>query len=298
MFENFVYQFRDSIYNPDFYETLDKRSIAQSVGYFALLVALVGFVTAALLTISLIPRYQDFVDRGTILTYLPTEGALTIREGLASSTLSEPFPIAMPQTWKSAEGPANLIVIDTKVETADLALPAARDAFAVLTQRALILSGGGIDMPPSPGQSVSLETAPEVTLDRASIERINEWLALHPARVAIFFFLGVYIKFFLGALLYLIYFILMAPFAFIIARYFQHDHVNYHDAYIASIHSFTLPIVASGIFLVIGLAIPFWLWGTVFSAVILYMNWRPMGIEEGNDDSEDGIDEEKINPYR
>lgn len=295
MLANFGRTMRDSIYNPDFYELLDERTVWQSIGYFFMLGAVVGFVISFVSAVEYTPIFKSFVERHAIVSYWPPNLTVEIRNGVASSTLStsptstEPIALAMPASMQHLDGPGNLLVIDTSTSTSSATALATKNTLAVLTRRTIILSYGGLLAPPDSGETIPLAGMPDATINRATLAQINGWLADHTASLMVFYFAGIYIRFLILLILYFAYFFLFTPIAFLIARFFGHDHVSYRDAYIASLHAFTLPLIAGSALSAAGLDIPFWLWGATFSAMILFINWRPQFVLA--DDSEENGDE-------
>src|SRR5258708_1625021 len=296
MWENFRYDFRDSIYNPAFYETQSERPLRSSFAYFIVLGTILAIVTGAVLTAEFFPVYRSFAARDAAAQYVPAGFSLTIKGGVASSTLSgqsEPFSFPMPAMLKSASSPSHLLVIDTKEDHGDAALLASLDAFSVLTRHSIVMSGNGFAQKPGSVQTADFSGIPDMTINRGLASALDRWLLAHPIEVSAAFFLAMFVKLFLTALAYLVSCVFFA-FAVLVVAYFFGRALRYRAAYLSAVHSFTLPLLANSFFLIAGLAVPFWLWGPTLSLMVLAMNWRPERAAESDEDKE----EEDPNPYR
>lgn len=110
---NFFQKIKASIYDKSFYKGLTEQTVSQSVLYIISLVFSLVLIYTAILSITVIPlvhKAKDFVLKSHM--YYPDELVVTIKDGIVSTNVKEPYFIkTRPTDGTEAK---NLVVIDTK----------------------------------------------------------------------------------------------------------------------------------------------------------------------------------------
>ncbi len=121
LFRDFLKLVRDSVYSPEFYKGLPDKRFWFSFKYFYSLVLVLALIVTALISLSAVPETQSFLNRTSekVLNYYPQELEITIQKGQASTNVTEPYFLKLPDEFKTnqpdqaANQPENLLVIDT-----------------------------------------------------------------------------------------------------------------------------------------------------------------------------------------
>lgn len=111
----FFNNIKNSIYSPKFYQELFSKPFSYSFKYFVLFALLVSLVLTVILSFTAIPPLKEFVENigPEIMQYYPQELQITVKSGLVSTNVQEPYFIRSPQEFNK-DGIENLLVIDTK----------------------------------------------------------------------------------------------------------------------------------------------------------------------------------------
>ncbi len=136
--------FKNSVYSPKFYRSLESKPLSFSVKYFFKLALVFVIVLTTITSFELIPRINFFLNNlgPELLSSIPENVEVKITDGKATSNLVEPFSIPMPPSFLSTQEeleikiPKNLLVINTqspfesdKFESYDTLLLLASDTF-------------------------------------------------------------------------------------------------------------------------------------------------------------------------
>jgi len=127
----FFKNIQKSIYNPKFYRELLTKPFSYSLKYFLLFSLLIALVATIYLSISALPEINTFLKGAgsAVLGYFPDELEVVIKDGMASTNVSEPYflkiPIELPKSLDidmdvRDYGIENLLVIDTRFDEATL----------------------------------------------------------------------------------------------------------------------------------------------------------------------------------
>lgn len=113
---SFFQTIADSIYSPDFYATMPKKSFGGALKYFLLLSLLLALVRSAVPAWNFVsvvrPEIDTLINRARVV--YPPELELQIRDGMVTSNVQEPYSIPLPMESDQSDDRLNLAVIDTK----------------------------------------------------------------------------------------------------------------------------------------------------------------------------------------
>ena len=135
---NLLDKMKNVIYRPEFFSSHACEAKGGLRFYSLLLLFFIG--VKVLLAIPVTVQFYQAILSGkwqeqqTIITGIyPDELNLSVRQGVVSTNVSEPYPIAVPKEWrdKKNDTPENFLVIDTtkSIETSDFA---AQDTLLIL----------------------------------------------------------------------------------------------------------------------------------------------------------------------
>lgn len=108
---NFFNKVKSSIYSPEFYKSVRKKTTGEAFKYFLGLAAILALIQAVIsipIAVSIQKELPNISSK--VVSYYPAELEVKIKDGRASTNVKEPYFIKMPE----GEGYANLLVIDTK----------------------------------------------------------------------------------------------------------------------------------------------------------------------------------------
>lgn len=275
----FFQTMKDSIYNPQFYKDLKEERVGVSIKYFAKL----AFLTACIVSIvpiaggvGLLTWKQSEISgvRTQVVDMFPQELSMHIENGEISTTVAEPYVIAMPDALREKvfheQTPYainNLLVINTQkpIETIDFQT---FQTFVIVGKNEI-----GVFNPEKGKFEIQSLHAFDVnyTLDRHNFETLVGigWKALKVILVIGVILLPfiIFTGLFVGYLVYLLFGALAVWFAASLVR----KSLSYGQAYQLGLHLVTLPFLMS--FLLPSLFhIPFLF--TVVLFAIAYANFR------------------------
>ena len=242
----FIQTFKQSFYSPEFYRELKNKKFWFSLKYFYSLVAILAFVYAIVISVSALPAIKGFM--GKIEPYLrsyPAELVITIQDGKASTNVSEPYFIKMPDGLCDLESQEagfcelnSLIVIDTKTPFSSAKMEEYK-SLAWLTEDSLIVKQD------KETKLTSLKDVPNTVINKqfmdgladkaGSIVRKAIPVVLPLAAVLIFFGLIIYLS-------KLIFLLFGALIVWIIGRIKKVD-MTYGYAYRIGLHAITLGVI-------------------------------------------------------
>ncbi len=120
----FIQTFKQSFYSPQFYRELKNKSFWFSLKYFYSLVLILAFVSAVVSSIFVLPMVKTLMQKAEpFLRSYPSELAITIQDGRASTNVEEPYFVEMPRGFCDLADEmkeddfcklANVVTIDTK----------------------------------------------------------------------------------------------------------------------------------------------------------------------------------------
>lgn len=278
----FLKNIQKSIYNPEFYSGLLAKPFSHSLKYFVVFSLLTALAATAYLSISVLPKVNIFLKSvgSTVLDYFPEELEIVIKDGVASTNVSEPYFLEMtfefPENVETSPdirsyGIENLLVIDTRFDEATLEEFKAYKALALLNRKTV--------MSYNENQVViqSLADIPNFKLDKGVVSsllaKIVPYFRFAGPLFVIFVFCGYFSFVFSCKMLYLLFAALLI---WIVARVRKVD-IGYKKAYQMGLHLFTAGILYEIIFRLVlkTSGIPFFFTGLTLALAIA--NLRPTG---------------------
>lgn len=239
-----------SIYSPEFYKEIPKRTFWASLKYFFLLVFLLTIVQA---TISIVPTIGTAKDAITTFissavdTY-PRELVITIKDGQASSNVKEPYFILLPEVLgdKGDIGAfENILVIDTQTPFSASKMNEYQTWGWLTKDSFFYYDDDNLEI-------ADLSNVSDFTLDRRFIDsiviKLMPYLSWVEPIIAVVIFLVVYSSYSFR-LLYLLFFALLL---LIIAKVMKFD-LTYGDSYKIGLHAVTAGFLIQFLLAVTGL---------------------------------------------
>ena len=281
---NFLQSVQSSVYNPEFYSELVEKPFSYSLYYFFSLVLILAFIGTGILGTSLIPSLHSItenIDQKILATY-PQNLIITIKDGIVSTNVQEPYSIVVPQELTSSKNfpqdIQNLIVIDTH---APFTLEAIKKhkTVALLTKDALIYrdENGAFKIKP-------VKEIPDTVISKATIQRYIEkarpFIKFIAPISVLMIFLGLII-FFSANLLYLVF---GAGLIWIISK-FKRAMLSYKKAYQIGLHAITLIMAAQALFFVFPVLTEhgtLWIYVLIFILVVFINFPKPKKVESSS----------------
>ena len=164
--------FRRSVFSPSFYAESPRGSLGAALGYFLVLIALLTIIKTGTVVVPGLIQLTPQIQKGLqdIAAAYPNNLTITVRGGLVSTNVKEPYAIPIGDTSGSTyPAVTNVVVIDTKT-------PFSVDQFnrystlLWLTGDSIVIGGQSSGQM----QTYPLTQVGNFTLDRSTI---NGWLA-------------------------------------------------------------------------------------------------------------------------
>ena len=272
-----IWEIRDSIYGPEYYQGLIARPFSYSLKYFLTLAVLVAFIVSVTFLTYIVPVLQSFLTNvGTkVLEYYPSELQITIKNGIASSNVQEPYFVKFPPEFKDSmvenknvpDDLENLFVIDTKT-TPTIDQFKNYKTLLLLTKDSVVnYDNGKITIQP-------LDKISDFTLDKTKISSFLDkaqpyFKFIYPIVAIISFFV-----FFIGIDANLFYLLFAALLVWLIARV-KKINVGYKKSYQLGLHLITGAMLLDNLlFLVVPRAhIPYLFTATI--VILAVVNLKP-----------------------
>lgn len=242
-----------------------------------------ALVATVYLSVSVLPKVDAFLKNlsPTVLNFFPDELEIVIKDGIASTNVSEPYFLEIPfEVPKDVEinpdvrgyGIENFLVIDTRSDEATLEEFKSYNTLGLLNRKTL--------MHYEENQVVirSLTDIPNFKLDKGVIafflDKIVPYFRFAGPLFIIFVFVGYFSFIFSAKILYLLF---VALLIWIIAKVKKVD-IGYKKAYQLGLHLFTASILYEIIFgLILNISgIPFLFIGLTLALAIV--NLKPAGV--------------------
>lgn len=105
----FLNNIKSSIYNPTYYSEILNKPFSYSFRYFLSLAVLIAIVTTIVFSFKTVPEISKVI-RGigpNVLKYYPDNLEITVKNGIVSTNVPEPYFIKMPVEFKSEVQPSN-----------------------------------------------------------------------------------------------------------------------------------------------------------------------------------------------
>jgi len=265
--------FHTSFYNPAFYSSVADLPLKDALRYYIRLGLILSFVTTVALGLLLAPRGVRFVKEDApvlVMEYYPAELAIQVKDGEASTNVTEPYIIPARGAMKTVFAEKNLenvLVIDTKNERTPTTFESYK-TFVLLTKHEIVTRGDY-----EQGIPQKLPPTGEYTIDQ---ETLLVWVRNIQTSLIYIVPLGILMTFgvvFVSYLGYLLLLFLFAGIVFFLAK-IRHMALSYAGAYKISLYAVVPGLVlksalnASGIF-----SVPAYLTLLVF-LLIVFLNVR------------------------
>lgn len=229
---SFFKKLLNSIYSPAFYAKIPQQSSGSAIGYFALLVLLLTVIQTGTIFFSAnLPNIQNMLQTSinkAVMMY-PTALTITIRNGVVSTNVKEPYIIPLP--GGPSEGKNNLLVIDTKTpfSTTDFRK---YSTYLWLTKDSIFMAGD------SQMRTVDLSQIKDFTLNKNLVtsiaKELSPWLNVVTPLLTVFFLVCFYIIYFCR----LVYLFFLALLIFVLGKLMKKS-VAYMQAYRIGIYAMT-----------------------------------------------------------
>ena len=256
----FLKNIKRSIYDPEFYRALLTKPFSYSIKYFVLFSLLIALVATIYLSLSVLPKINDFLENvsPTVLNYFPDDLEVTIEDGLASTNVPEPYFLEIPfEVPKDIEakpdvhgyGIENLLVIDTRSDESTLEEFKSYNTIMLLNRKSLMYYDE------NQVAIQSLAEIPDFKLDKEVISsllaKIVPYFRLVGPLFVVFVFGGYFSYVFIGRMFYLIFAALLV---WIIAK-LKKVNIGYQKAYQLGLHLITASLLYQIIFgLILGIS--------------------------------------------
>lgn len=235
---NLFNQIKQSIYSPRYYSEIFKESFGSSLKYFLMIILLASVVQATGWIYTYVSVGQgmvrSFVDN--ITSVYPEELEVTIKDGIVSTNVAEPYFITIPELENQS---ANLLVIDTKTPYSSSKFNEYKTA-AWLSSDSLFVKESG----EGKIRTVDLSGQKNLIINKALfdtlVSQIKPYLGLITPLVVIGSVLAVFM---LNSLL-LIYLLIPAAIIFLLLKIMKRS-LSFSGSYKVALHAITLPLIIS-----------------------------------------------------
>lgn len=237
--------FKNSVYSPEFYRSLESQPLSFSVKYFFKLALVFVIVITTIISFELIPRINFFLNKlgPELLSSIPENVEVKIIDGKATSNLVEPFSIPMPPSFLSTQEelevkiPKNLLVVNTQS-------PFESDKFASYDTLLLLTNDTFVRGEENEIQVIKLDSLGDQTITKpyltSLLNKVPIFLKWLSPIVIIILFLVIFAVF----LVNLGYALAVAFVIFIFGK-IKKAPIRFKKSYQLSLHAISLPILIS-----------------------------------------------------
>jgi len=268
--KNFITTVWQSVYAPDFYRGLRDKPLSFSFKYFYLLITILAVVFTVITSMEFVPvAVSLFRSVGpAIIERFPDELVVTIKDGTASTNVSEPYiiPISQDIEQNAVNPQKNFLVIDTQNE---VTLDRIReyDASLFLTRDAFIMQGSNNQL-----RIQDLRSFPDMTIDKARVAAFVGKMAPLAKFVGPLVVLVTFAGIFIVHNFKLVYFLIAALLVWAIVSIKKLD-LGYKKSYQIAMHAATLPLLLS-IFTGLGVLPSVRFIPTILLLVVVWINLK------------------------
>ncbi|MFA6190358.1 MAG: DUF1189 family protein [Candidatus Staskawiczbacteria bacterium] len=277
---NIIEKIKDSIYGPKYYKEILEKPFSYSFKFLLVFALLFALVFTIVVTIKFIPLANMLAEKAPQLAnYFPEELKVTIKDGIASTNVVEPYFIKMPEELKNEMAKSaivngvepktleNFIVIDTKNKF-DLDTFSSYKTIAWLTADSVIYMDDN--------NKVSISSLSEVDnfyLDRGVIVNFINTLKPFIAVLYPIVFVGAYIVGFIIVMLEMIYLLIGALLIWLVAK-IKGIKIGYQKAYQLGVHLIIPVIIITSILSLISskLVSPFLIVDSILLIIFAWLN--------------------------
>ncbi len=266
--KNFYQTFKNSIYNPSFYQNIATAPFWEAFRFYAkATVALAGVMAVALAVFLGIVggAFIKYRAADLVKNYYPEALTINIDKGQASAQVAMPYfvPVkSMNGATTTVGSVQNLLVVDTNHEF-DKKSFLEYKTYALLTKTDLVTSN-------EDGQITiqSLRNAPPMVISQAMLLSFIEQIRSHAVAIIIGGGIAMFVVFLLGFAFYLVILLLFALIPLLIA-WIKKEQLSYSSAYKMSLYAIVPALALKTLLNIMGLFfLPAYLTLLVFMLVI------------------------------
>lgn len=271
---DFLDNIKNSIYNPEFYRKLRSKPLPFSFKYFYILAFILAVIITAKFSFQEIPGINVFLTGlgPEIVNAYPSELAVTIKNGQASSNVAEPYFVRMPgniqmEKYRNISKLDHLIVIDTKNQFSEESfLKYSSLVFLTKTSVAFRKDDGRIEIQPLSGM-------PDLIIDKASVSSFVGKIQPFTKFAAPLFVLAFFIGFMVSFSIKLAYLLLAALLILLVAKV-KNIPLSYKQSYQAGLHIITLPLLLSAVSTLLNMQIVIPFFTTILIIIMAAINFE------------------------
>lgn len=236
---NFFQTVKESIYSPEFYAGIPKKSLGSAIIYFLLLTLIVTVLQSVLPIWSFTTVGQQEIQKfiGQAVNTYPEKLEVKIQNGKVSTNVKEPYFIPLPSGNNTSNSTYNLIVIDTKTPFSASQFNAYKAA-AWVSKDTIFVQGD------SNGQikTIDLSKASDVKINKSLINSFAVKYSPLLKLLTPLAIVGILLGLFLLHILRLIYLFFLALLIFLLVKVIKKDR-TYGECYKISIYAVTLGVL-------------------------------------------------------
>lgn len=273
VFMELLRHIRQSVYDPEYYREIPAQPLSHSIKYFYSLTLVIAIVLTVVYGFMFTPPLLSFLRSlgPSVLNYYPDELVITIKKGTASTNVTEPYKLPLPESFKLGRNKdvENLLVIDTQ-HSFSMDQWKEYNTYAWLTRDTLIYRSDQGDL-----RLMALDRVPATEITKKEltswIEAINALFKFVPPLLV----LGIFLVMMVILSTKLLYLFLGALLILAIARW-KKVNLSYKKAYQIGLHAITLGMIYELIKLAIfpgSPSIPFFF--TILMCLVAWFNLRP-----------------------
>lgn len=266
----FLNDVKSSLYNPVFYASLRGRTLGSSFKYFFFLIFVLAFVIAFVWGSQLAPLFSG-ENLKKLVDYYPAELAVTIKGGVISTNVIEPYVIkAGEELSKMRNSHANGAVFDTKSDFSrelfkqyDTSVWVGRDFVAVAKSN----------------DRIELSDVSRVPDFSVSQDRLLRWVDIidsYHLPLSLGLFALLFVSFFVFYIFQLFWALLMALLTMLFGKLYQIP-ISYKNSYQIVLHAATVPFILMAFSVVSGINAPFLFFYSLITVVIVLLNLKKTG---------------------
>ncbi len=268
----FFQRIKDSIYNPQFYQTVPTSSFGKALGYILLYTLILAFIS----TINTYPSIKDVQYNApqwvnSAVNYYPQELQVDIQNGQVTTNVQEPYFIPLPGRSKEATDSEKLLVIDTKTPFSSTQMHN-YNTLAWLTKDSLFYMNDR----KAKIEAFDLHEVSNLTINKNLIQEITSHLQPYYHYITPVLTIGAFLFFWSVYQGYLFYLLIVASLIWLLSRVCNWG-LDYGGSYKVGMYALTLPLLINVVKDILSYwikfpSIPFFF--TLILLAVVYFNLR------------------------
>jgi len=231
---------KNSIYNPEYYNSLLSEPFSFSLKYFLLFTLIFSAIFSLIYSVRIIPPLRNFLNEKSmeILQRYPEGLEITIKKGKVLTNAEEPYFVKFPKReMPGSTGPKNFLVIDTR---SDFSL----EKFYSYSTAILLTRDSVVSQEKGKVTINQLENFPDFTVNKTVVSSfINKITPYFNLVIPIVMF-GMLFGIYTAVSFRLVYLVVAALLIWVIGK-IKKVNLNYSKSYQIGLHLMTLPIVVT-----------------------------------------------------